>query len=195
LTNALLKPSPSAGGSFQGLFGVPERVVGHPGATYVIFDGDEDQWAYRFMRGWKNADHIDFDFRDAHDLTSMTGRAENEAYVKSQLRQRMKAAKQVIVLVGESTRYLRKFVAWEIDLAIELELPIIVANLKGKRELDDDRCPVALRSHCAVHVDFRMKVIKHALDNWPAEYGRLSTEEKAKGWRKYSDNVYSELGL
>jgi hypothetical protein len=40
--------------------------------TYVIFDGDKDQWAYRFMRGWKESEHLDFDFRDAHDLTAMT---------------------------------------------------------------------------------------------------------------------------
>jgi hypothetical protein len=34
--------------------------------------GDKDQWAYRFMRGWKANEHIDFDFYDAHDLTAMT---------------------------------------------------------------------------------------------------------------------------
>lgn len=164
--------------------------------SYVIFDGDKDQWAYRYMRGWKASEHLDFDFRDAHDLTAMTARAENEAYVKSQLRERMGKAKQVIVIVGESTKNLRKFVAWEIDLAKERGLSIVVVNLKsGQRKIDPDLCPVALRDYCAVHVEFRMKIIQYALDNWPSEYARLSAQTKAEGARIYNDRVYQSLGL
>ena len=61
--------------------------------SYVIFDGDNDKWAYGYMKGWKQNDRVDFDFRDAHDLDSMTGRAQDEAYVKSNLRERMKRSK------------------------------------------------------------------------------------------------------
>ncbi len=86
----------------------------------------------------------------AHDLTAMTARAENEAYVKSQLRERMDKAKQVIVIVGESTKNLRKFVAWEIDLAKEKGLPVIVVNLKsGQRQMDFDLCPASSPSSLA----------------------------------------------
>jgi hypothetical protein len=70
------------------------------GATYVIFDGDNDRYAYAFMKGWKVNDRVEFDFRDAHDLGPMTGRAQEEAYVKSQLRKRMEVSDQVLVLVG-----------------------------------------------------------------------------------------------
>ena len=164
--------------------------------TYVIFDGDKDQWAYRFMRGWKESEHLDFDFRDAHDLTAMTARAENEAYVKSQLRERMGKAKQVIVIVGESTKNLRKFVAWEIDLAKEKDLPVVVVNLKSRQgQMDPDLCPASLRDHCAVHVEFKMKIIQHALDNWPSEYTGLSPQVRAQGARMYNGNVYQSLGL
>ena len=72
--------------------------------SYVIFDGDNDKWAYGYMKGWKQNDRVDFDFRDAHDLDSMTGRAQDEAYVKSNLRERMKRSKAVIVLIGEKTK-------------------------------------------------------------------------------------------
>ncbi len=51
----------------------------------------------------------------------------------------MKASDQVLVLVGESTKHLKKFVGWEIDLAINLVLPIIVVNLNDKRHMDDER--------------------------------------------------------
>src|SRR6266478_8942433 len=109
---------------------------------YVIFDGDKDRWAYAFMKGWKVNERVEFDFRDAHDIGAITGRAQDEAYVKSELRKRMEASNQVLVLVGESTKNLRKFVGWEIDLALKLELPIIVVNLNDKRRMDADRCPV-----------------------------------------------------
>ena len=46
--------------------------------TYVIFDGDKDMWAYAYMKGWKQSEHIDFDFHDAHDLQPLTDRASND---------------------------------------------------------------------------------------------------------------------
>jgi len=172
-----------------------ETVIGYKEPTYVIFDGDKDKWAYAYMLGWKKNDKVDFDFHNAHDLTPMTARAQDESYVKSQLRERMKKSKQVIVLVGESTKDLRKFVPWEIELAIELDLPIVVVNLNGKRKMDSDRCPVALRTHCAMHVEHKMKIIKHALDSWPSEYQGMSRETKSQGGRFYSESVYTSLGL
>jgi hypothetical protein len=56
---------------------------------------------------------------------------------------------------------------------------LIVANLKeGKRQMDAELCPVALRNHCAVHVDFKMKIIKRALDRWPSEYRGFSARPR-----------------
>src|SRR6266478_7585716 len=140
------------------------------GRTYVIFDGDKDRYAYAFMKGWKVNERVEFDFRDAHDLGAMTARAQDEAYVKSELRKRMEVSNQVLVLVGESTKYLRKFVGWEIDLALDLNLPIIVVNLNDKRRMDADRCPVPLRTGYIVHVSFKRAIIKYVLENFPAEF-------------------------
>jgi hypothetical protein len=152
------------------------------GTTYVIFDGDKDRYAYVFMRGWKVNERVEFDFRDAHDLGAMTGRAQDEAYVKSELRKRMDASKQVIVLVGESTKNLRKFVGWEIDLAVSLELPIIVVNLNGYRQMDPDRCPVPFRTGYIVHVAYKRAIIKYALDNFPREFaGRDQNSSGSRG--------------
>ena len=122
--------------------------------TYVIFDGDEDMWAYAFMKGWKTNDNIDFSFHDAHHLRPLTGRA-SEATVKEALRKRMANAKQVLVLVGAKTKNLHRFVRWEIESAMAKDLPIIVVNLNNKRSYDDRRCPPILRGHCAVHVAFK----------------------------------------
>jgi hypothetical protein len=162
------------------------------GPTYVIFDGDKDRYAYAFMRGWKVSDRVEFDFRDAHDIGTMTSRAQDEAYVKSELRKRMKAASQVVVLVGESTKNLRKFVGWEIDLAVELDLPIIVVNLNNERQMDSERCPVPLRTGYRVHIAYKRAIIKYALDNFPDEFTARGSKT---GPRVYNDSVYASLGL
>jgi MTH538 TIR-like domain (DUF1863) len=170
--------------------------MGHKEPCYVIFDGDNDKWAYAYMKGWKQSEHVDFDFEDAHDLDNMTFRAQGENYVKARLKERMKKTSAVIVLVGDSTKNLYKFVRWEIDLAIELGLPIIAVNLKdGQRTQDAVRVPPIIRDKCVVHVSFRMKIIKYALDNWPAEFYGMSEANKVQGARHYADSVYTSLGL
>jgi hypothetical protein len=49
--------------------------MGYRNKTYVIFDADEDMWAYRSMLGWKSRDHLDLDFHDVHDLNAISDRA------------------------------------------------------------------------------------------------------------------------
>ena len=119
--------------------------------SYVIFDGDNDSWAYRFMRGWKANENVDFDFRDAHDLGTMTGRAQNEQYVKRNLGSRMESSSAVLVLAGSNTKNLYKFVRWELELSLELNLPTIVVNLNERLICDAERCPSLLKDACAVH--------------------------------------------
>ena len=155
------------------------------GAAYVIFDGDNDKWAYAYMNGWKANNNIDFDYPNAHDLDSMTSRAQGEQYVKSKLRERMKNSSAVIVLVGEKTKNLYKYVRWELELALELGLPIIVANLNKSNRKDDNRCPPIIRNACAVHIPYTLDALKHAMAKWPAELRGLSAADKGGGARYY----------
>jgi hypothetical protein len=115
--------------------------VGYKDPAYVVFDGDKDKWAWGYLKGWNNNEYVDFDFRDAHDLDTMTNRAEQEQYVKGKLRERMNKSSVVMALVGESTKNLFRFVRWELELALELGLPIVVVNLNGKRDVDTAHLP------------------------------------------------------
>src|SRR2546428_4190199 len=107
--------------------------------TYIAFDGDNDMRYYQIMRAWKENDNIEFDFYDAHDLNSARDSSTEES-IKRQLRERMQNAKQFILLVGERTRYLTKFVQWEVEYARKLDLPVVVANLNGTKVYDASRC-------------------------------------------------------
>jgi hypothetical protein len=163
--------------------------------TYVIFDGDNDLWAYKFMKGWKSLDHIDFDFEDAHDEYGLTKRAEDEAYIKIRLRQRFKSAKQVILLIGKSTKNLYRYVRWELEVALELDLPIIAVNLNGDRLQNIDTCPPIIRNKYVVHIPFRMKIIKYALDHFPSSYKNRDLLANTQGGRLYPDSLCRDLGL
>ncbi|MEP3588613.1 MAG: TIR domain-containing protein [Marinobacter sp.] len=160
-------------------------------STYVIFDGDNDQWAYQYVRGWDANPKIPFSFNNSHDLNGMTSAAQNEAYVKTKLRERMKKSDSALVLIGEKTKNLYKFVRWEIDLAIELELPIIAVNLNNSRS-QDELCPPIIRDKCVVHVPFKLRPIQHAILNWPREFKGLDLQTKAGGARHFNDDLYRQ---
>lgn len=169
-----------------------EMELSYRNKTYVIFDGDEDMWAYRYMRGWKANEKVDFDFFDAHDLKPLTNRA-GEDTVKRRLRERLSNTKQALVLVGEKTKNLYRFVRWEMDTCQALDIPIIAVNLNGKRTQDNDLCPPIIRETYAVHVPFKLKIIQYALDNFPDEYHRRKQQDN--GPRAYNNSVYERLGL
>ena len=145
------------------------------------------------MKGWKALPAVDFEFYDAHDLGSELTERASEATIKSRLRTRFSSAKQVVVLIGENTRYLYRFVRWELDVALELDLPMVAVNLNGKRAMDADRCPPIIRPEYVVHVPFRRAIIKYALDNFPNQH--QSRAPGASGPLYYPDSVYGRLGL
>lgn len=161
--------------------------------AYVVFDGDKDMWAYRFMRGWTANERVDFELDDAHELGSQITDRASEETIKRRLRSRMARSDVILVLVGESTRYLYRFVRWELEFARELGLPIVVVNLNGLRECDEDRCPPIIRDATAVHVPFKAKIIAYALEHFPDEYAER--DEDDDGPRYYPPSVYRKLGL
>ena len=161
--------------------------------TYVCFDADNDIHYYRLMLAWKQNDNTDFQFYNAHDLNRLLPFSSEES-IKRKLRERLRNTKVFTVLIGESTRYLYKFVRWEMEQALGLNIPIIAVNLNGKREKDDDRCPPIIRDELVVHVSFNTRIVQHALETWAAEYYDLQQEDDP-GARYYPPKVYRELGL
>jgi hypothetical protein len=171
-----------------------EARMSYRNKSYVIFDADNDRWAYAYMKGWKSNENMDFNFHDAHNIGPLTDRASDDT-IKARLRDRFSNAKHAIVLVGEQTKSLRKWVPWEIEISQKLDLPIIVVNLDGKRQMNPDLCPASLRKWPAVHVEYKAKIIQHALDNFPANYTRIQASASKSDWYYYTDNIYGALGL
>lgn len=160
--------------------------------TYVCFDGDADMASYRLMTAWHVNEKFSFEFNNAHDINTARDSSQEES-IKRQLRERFANSKNFIVLIGEKTKNLTKFVRWEMEVALKLGLPIIGVNLNGNRSRDD-RCPPAIRDELVVYVPFRPKIIEYALRNWPDDCANLK-KASVTGERVYSDDIYKSLGI
>lgn len=144
------------------------------------------------MTAWKAHDGNSFNFHNAHDLNKARDTSLEES-IKKQLRERFVNSKLFVLLIGERTKNLHKFVRWEIEVALNLGLPMIAVNLNGSRQRDD-RCPAIMRGELAIFVTFNPKIIEHAIANWPTSYQKHRNEGNS-GSRYYPDSVYSGFGL
>ncbi len=160
--------------------------------VYVSMDADNDLHYYYLMKAWKQSDNTEFDFHDAHDINTITDKSEKS--IKEGLQKRFRNTKVFVLLVGESTRYLYKYVRWEIEEAVKRGLPCIVVNINGKRSLDNERCPPLARDNLAVHISFNAKIMQYALENWPQSDDKKRKEKKT-GAFYYVEETYKKLGL
>lgn len=145
------------------------------------------------MQAWHQSDRSSFSFYNAHDLNYARDSSQ-ELSIKRQLRERLLNSKILVVLVGAKTRYLTKFVKWEMDQAISLGLPLIAVNLNGMRQMDVGRCPPTIRNQLCMHVSFNSAIMQHALENWPQQHLKERAEGKV-GAFFYGVDTYRRLGL
>lgn len=163
--------------------------------TYVAF-ASEDIHCYRLMEAWRDNQKIDFDFFDAHDLYISRDTSRPET-IKRNLRERMKNAKQIVLLGSSNAK--RKggdgvsFLAHEVRVAIEFDLPVVVSNLDQDRNIDRSYIPQPLldADYYTLSVSFQPSIIKHALEHYVPAY-----EQGGKsGPHYYKGEVYERLGL
>lgn len=160
--------------------------------VYVSMDADSDIRYYWLMKAWRQNDNTSFDFNDAHDINNCYDKSEKS--IKASLMERFRNSKVFVLLVGEHTRFLYKYVRWEIEQAISRELPVIVVNLNGLRFMDVNLCPPIIKEELAVHISFNSKILQHALETWPQKNFMLKNAGKT-GPYYFTEQVYKELGL
>lgn len=161
--------------------------------TYICFDGDTDMRYYRLMQAWHQSDNTRFTLYNAHDLNTARDTSLTES-IRRQLRERLLNTKVFVVLIGERTRYLTRFVRWEMEQALGLSLPIVAVNLNGLRAMDASRCPPTIRDSLAVHISFNAAILQYALENWPDAH-RYHRQRGESGPYFYQPSVYQALRL
>jgi hypothetical protein len=145
------------------------------------------------MQAWHENEKFDFTFQNAHDLVQARDSSTEET-IKRSLKTRLNSSDVFLVLVGQSTKNLYKYVRWEIEVAIELNIPIIVVNLDKARSINYDLCPPILRDQLAIHVPFGSKIIDYSIRNWPSS-AKSHKSKGESGPYSYKQSVYDELGL
>lgn len=161
--------------------------------TYVAF-ASEDIARYRLMEAWRENQHIDFSFFDAHDLYISRDDSKPET-IKRNLRERLKNAKQVVLLGSKDGKKKggdgKSFLAHEIEIIREFKLPLVIANLDGGRTVNHDFIPSPLADYYSISVSFQPKIIMHALDKYVSAF----EEGGRQGPHQYAASVYTDLGL
>ena len=159
---------------------------------YLSFDSNTDVHYYWLMRAWLQDDGTKFDFCDAHDM-NMSYNTNLELPIRHVLKNQILQTKVFVILIGERTRHLQ-FVRWEIEEALELNLPIICVNLNGFRHRDPIRCPSIISESLSIHINFDAVVLQHALETWPIRHASLKQEGNSNPYY-YTQNNYVKLGL
>ncbi|WP_082505273.1 TIR domain-containing protein [Deinococcus sp. Leaf326] len=86
-----------------------------PTKTFLSFRGEDEfkVWTLRGLAGFKN---LEFEMDDESLRKAIDSR--DEAYIKSVIRPKIKSSTHCVCLIGENTHRSRKWVPWEIELAI-----------------------------------------------------------------------------
>ncbi len=163
--------------------------------TYVAF-ASENIHCYRLMQAWRESEHIEFNFYDAHDLFISRDTSQRET-IRRNLRERMKSAKQIVLIGTDECRTKgndrNSFLGYEIDLILEFNLPVVIANVGGSRQVENKFIPQPLidANHYTVSVSFQPAIIKYALDNYTREFA----DKVKSGRHTYSAAQYQSIGL
>lgn len=149
--------------------------------TYIAFhaEGKTDPTAsdikyYRMLKAWHEHDDIEFKFVNSHDKVNAVRDTSTAQTIRRSLRERLSNSKNMILIIGETTRKDTDFVPYEIKYAVDTcGIPIIcvytgyasILNPASHRA----EWPPALTERIdaktvhAIHIPFKQRVIDAAI--------------------------------
>ena len=164
-----------------------EKSMSTKNQICVCLDAEHDMRYYNLIKDWEANDAFSCQFVRTYDLNSQAGYQSDEL-IKQKVRQRMINSSALLVIIGEDTRNLFKYIRFELEYAIMHNIPIIGVNTNGHRKIDQN-CPPILKNQLAVYVPFSLRSIGKALTNWPKTH-REYIRKNMKGPYHYADFVY-----
>jgi hypothetical protein len=163
--------------------------------TYVAF-ASEDIKYYWLMTAWRDNEHIDFNFHNAHDLAQARDTSLPDT-IRRSLRLRLANTKQVVALGSAKGKSKagdgQSFLFYEIETIVRLNLPVVIANLDGDRSIDKNFIPQRFldEGYYTISTSFQPKIIQYALDDYAPAFPTSSNT----GPYYYKSSVYGRLGL
>lgn len=112
--------------------------MAYKNGTYIAFHANDtpnptesDIKYYNTMKMWKVRDDDDFSFVNSHEKTSSVRDTSKKETLRRALVERLNNSKNMVLIIGETTRFDTDWVPFEIEHAIDqCSLPIIAAYPK-----------------------------------------------------------------
>jgi hypothetical protein len=150
--------------------------------TYVAFDalGEVDPTKsdfryYSTVEAWAANKHMDFTYVNSHDKTCAVRDTSLRATLEARIQERLRASKNIIVILSPDTRKSGSMLSYEIEQAVDTyKIPLIVAYTRYRvvlhPELLSSYWPNAVASRIgnalvdAIHIPFKQRALLDAIE-------------------------------
>lgn len=176
--------------------------------TYVAFHAqgtnipiDSDIKYYNLLKAWTAKTDDDFTMVNSHDKTSAVRDTSKKETLRNSLKERLRNSKNMILIIGETTKLDTDWVPFEIEYAIDVcDIPIIVTYTDYTSILNpsllSNLWPDALKQRInsgkasCIHIPFKKEPIQDAI-------GQFSHNNKPNGGGLgyYSRAAYQSFGI
>lgn len=171
--------------------------------TYIAFHannttepGKSDMGYYNLLKAWNVRSDDDFRFTNSHDKAAAVRDTSKRATLEQSLKTRLLNSKNMVLIVGSTTKEDTDWVPFEIRYAIDqCEIPIIAAYPGYTSILDPNGLsnlwPAALATRIrngsahVLHIPFKKKPLTHAINTFS-----YSNYPNGGGIGIYSRNQY-----
>lgn len=175
--------------------------------TYVAFHaqgtnlpGKSDMDYYNLMKAWSAKTDDDFTMINSHDKASSVRDSSRKATLRASLQERLRNSKNMVLIIGETTRLDTDWVPFEIEQAIDTyEIPIIVVYPDYGPIFEPNKFsplwPKALadrinnRTARAIHIPFKKAPLLDAI----GQFSHASLPSTALNY--YTREAYQQWGL
>ncbi len=176
--------------------------------TYVAFHAngtaqptESDMKYYQLLKAWKIRSDGEFEFVNSHDKTAAVRDSSSRQTLRNRLAERLRNSKNMLLIIGDTTRFDTDWVPFEIEYAVDTcQIPIIAAYPKYEwiqRPADlRPLWPRALAERIdngtahVLHIPFKQAPLADALP-------RFSPTELpvGRGLGYYSPEAYRQFGI
>lgn len=176
--------------------------------TYVAFDGlgeadptKSDFRYYATIQAWSANKNIKFSLTNSHEKTYAVRDTSSRATLYSRIQERLRASKNMLVILTKDTRYVGSVLSYEIEQAIDTyKIPLIIVYPGYQVILNVDALsnlwPKALAERInnadteAIHIGFTKDCILNAITRF-----YVNGEHLSNGKDHYSKEAYVQWGL
>jgi len=175
--------------------------------TYVAFHADgtnipgqSDIDYYNLLKAWTAKKDDDFSMINSHDKASAVRDSSKKATLRASLQERLRNSKNMLLIIGETTRFDTDWVPFEIEQAVDVyQIPIIAVypdyeSILAPIELSS-LWPSVLASRIkngtarVIHIPFKKLPIAAAIEQFDCK------NQPAGGLAFYSREAYKNWGL